>query len=66
LGRPDAQTGIRVIRQTPAVRALFLATIAFTLCGSFMAALYMLFALRDSASRPPSSASPSAAAASAP
>lgn len=43
----DAKTGIRVVWRTPAVRALFLAMIAFTLCGSFMAALYTLFALRD-------------------
>ena len=43
----DAKTGIRVVWRAPAVRALFLAMTAFTLCGSFMAALYTLFALRD-------------------
>ncbi|MEO8752514.1 MAG: MFS transporter [Casimicrobiaceae bacterium] len=43
----DAKTGIRVIRQAPAIRALFAAMVAFTLCGSFMAALYTLFALRE-------------------
>jgi predicted MFS family arabinose efflux permease len=43
----DAKTGIRVVWRASAVRALFLATVAFTLCGSFMAALYTLFALHD-------------------
>ena len=48
----DARTGVRVVWQIPAIRALFLAMVAFTLCGSFMAALYTLFALRDLALGP--------------
>jgi predicted MFS family arabinose efflux permease len=43
----DVRTGIRVVWRTPAVRTLFCAMTLFTLCGSFMASLYTLFALRD-------------------
>jgi predicted MFS family arabinose efflux permease len=43
----DARIGIHVVWRTPPVRAMFLATIAFTLCGSFLASLYTLFALRE-------------------
>ena len=43
----DARTGIRVVWAAPAVRTLFCAMTMFTLCGSFMASLYTLFALRE-------------------
>jgi predicted MFS family arabinose efflux permease len=43
----DVRTGIQVVFRTPAVRTLFCAMTIFTLCGSFMASLYTLFALRD-------------------
>jgi predicted MFS family arabinose efflux permease len=43
----DVRTGIRVVWGTSAVRTLFCAMTLFTLCGSFMASLYTLFALRD-------------------
>jgi MFS family permease len=43
----DARIGMHVVWRTPPVRAMFLATIAFTLCGSFLASLYTLFALRE-------------------
>ena len=43
----DVRTGVRVVWRTPAVRALFCAMTMFTLCGSFMASLYTLFALRE-------------------
>jgi len=43
----DVRTGIRVVWRTPAIRTLFCAMTLFTLCGSFMASLYTLFALRD-------------------
>jgi MFS family permease len=43
----DVRTGIRVVWQTPAVRTLFCAMTMFTLCGSFMASLYTLYALRE-------------------
>ena len=43
----DVRTGIRVVWRTPAVRTLFCAMTMFTLCGSFMASLYTLYALRE-------------------
>jgi Na+/melibiose symporter-like transporter len=43
----DVRTGIRVVWRTAAVRTLFCAMTMFTLCGSFMASLYTLYALRD-------------------
>jgi len=43
----DVRTGIHVVWSTPPIRTLFLAMTLFTLCGSFMASLYTLFALRD-------------------
>ena len=43
----DVRTGIRVVWKTPAVRTLFCAMTMFTLCGSFMASLYTLYALRE-------------------
>ena len=43
----DVRTGIRVVWRTPAIRTLFCAMTLFTLCGSFMASLYTLYALRD-------------------
>ena len=43
----DARTGICVVWRTPAVRTLFCAMTMFTLCGSFMASLYTLYALRE-------------------
>ena len=41
----DARTGIHVVWRDPAIRALFIAASTMTLFGSFMAALYTLFAL---------------------
>jgi len=43
----DVRTGIRVVWRTPAIRTLFCAMAMFTLCGSFMASLYTLFALSE-------------------
>ena len=43
----DVRTGIRVVWRTAAVRTLFCAMTMFTLCGSFMASLYTLYALRE-------------------
>ena len=43
----DVRTGIQVVWKTPAVRTLFCAMTMFTLCGSFMASLYTLYALRE-------------------
>jgi len=43
----DVRTGIRVVWRTPAIKTLFCAMTLFTLCGSFMASLYTLFALRE-------------------
>jgi predicted MFS family arabinose efflux permease len=43
----DVRTGIAVVWRTPAVRTLFCAMTMFTLCGSFMASLYTLYALRE-------------------
>jgi predicted MFS family arabinose efflux permease len=43
----DVRTGIRVVWNDPAIRALFLATSTLMLAMSFMASLYTLFALRD-------------------
>ncbi len=43
----DVRTGIRVVWRTPAIRTLFCAMTMFTLCGSFMASLYTLYALRE-------------------
>ena len=43
----DVRTGVRVVWHTPAVRTLFCAMTMFTLCGSFMASLYTLYALRE-------------------
>ena len=43
----DVRTGIRVVWRTPAIRTLFCAMTLFTLCGSFMASLYTLYALRE-------------------
>jgi predicted MFS family arabinose efflux permease len=43
----DVRTGIHVVWTTPPIRTLFCAMTLFTLCGSFMASLYTLFALRD-------------------
>jgi predicted MFS family arabinose efflux permease len=43
----DVRTGIRVVWRTPAIRTLFCAMALFTLCGSFMASLYTLFALSE-------------------
>ncbi len=43
----DVRTGVRVVWRTPAVRSLFCAMTMFTLCGSFMASLYTLYALRE-------------------
>lgn len=43
----DVRTGIRVVRDNPAVRALFVATAIMTLVMSFMASLYTLYALAD-------------------
>ncbi|MEO8137160.1 MAG: MFS transporter, partial [Betaproteobacteria bacterium] len=43
----DVRTGVRVVWRTPAVRTLFCAMTMFTLCGSFMASLYTLYALRE-------------------
>jgi len=42
----DVRTGIHVVWQAPAIRTLFCAMTLYTLCGSFMASLYTLFALR--------------------
>jgi len=41
----DVRTGIHVVWRDPAIRALFVAASTMTLFGSFMAALYTLFAL---------------------
>ena len=41
--------GIRVVWRNATVRALFLATATLTFCMSFMASLYTLYALSDSA-----------------
>ncbi|HYR00309.1 MAG TPA: MFS transporter [Casimicrobiaceae bacterium] len=41
----DVRTGIHVVWRDPAIRALFVAAATMTLFGSFMAALYTLFAL---------------------
>jgi len=41
----DVRTGIHVVWRDPAIRALFIAASTMTLFGSFMAALYTLFAL---------------------
>jgi MFS family permease len=43
----DVRTGIHVVWRDPAIRALFVASATMTLFGSFMAALYTLFALRE-------------------
>ncbi len=43
----DVRTGVGVVWRTPPVRTLFCAMTIFTLCGSFMASLYTLFALRE-------------------
>ena len=43
----DVRTGVRVVWRTPAVRTLLCAMTMFTLCGSFMASLYTLYALRE-------------------
>jgi predicted MFS family arabinose efflux permease len=43
----DVRTGVGVVWRTPAVRTLFCAMTMFTLCGSFMASLYTLYALRE-------------------
>jgi predicted MFS family arabinose efflux permease len=43
----DVRVGIHVVWRDPAVRALFVASATMTLFGSFMAALYTLFALRE-------------------
>lgn len=43
----DVRTGVRIVWRTPAVRTLFCAMTLFTLCGSFMASLYTLYALRE-------------------
>jgi predicted MFS family arabinose efflux permease len=43
----DVRTGVRVVWRTPAIRTLFCAMTLFTLCGSFMASLYALFALSE-------------------
>ena len=43
----DLRWGLHVVWRDPAVRALFLATATLTLCFSFMASLYTLYALRD-------------------
>jgi len=42
----DMRTGIHVVWRDPAIRALFVAAATMTLFGSFMAALYTLFALQ--------------------
>ncbi len=42
----DVRTGIHVVWRDPAIRALFIAAATMTLFGSFMAALYTLFALK--------------------
>ena len=42
----DVRTGIHVVWREPAIRALFIAAATMTLFGSFMAALYTLFALQ--------------------
>ena len=41
----DVRTGIHVVWRDPAIRALFVAAATMTLFGSFVAALYTLFAL---------------------
>jgi hypothetical protein len=41
----DVRTGIRVVWRDRAIRALFISSATMTLFGSFMAALYTLFAL---------------------
>ena len=43
----DVRTGVGVVWRTPAIRTLFCAMTMFTLCGSFMASLYTLYALRE-------------------
>ena len=43
----DVRVGLHVVWRNRAVRALFLATATLTLCFSFMASLYTLYALRD-------------------
>jgi predicted MFS family arabinose efflux permease len=43
----DLRWGLHIVWRDPAVRALFLATATLTLCFSFMASLYTLYALRD-------------------
>jgi len=43
----DVRIGIHVVWRAPAIRTLFCAMTLFTLCGSFMASLYTLFALKD-------------------
>jgi predicted MFS family arabinose efflux permease len=43
----DLRWGLHVVWRDPAVRALLLATATLTLCFSFMASLYTLYALRD-------------------
>ena len=47
----DVRTGIHVVWRDPAIRALFVAASTMTLFGSFMAALYTLFALTHSTRR---------------
>src|SRR5438552_10779515 len=43
----DLRRGLHVVWRDGAIRALFLATATLTLCFSFMASLYTLYALRD-------------------
>jgi MFS family permease len=43
----DLRRGLHVVWRDRAIRALFLATATLTLCFSFMASLYTLYALRD-------------------
>jgi MFS family permease len=43
----DLRWGLHVVWRDRAIRALFLATATLTLCFSFMASLYTLYALRD-------------------
>ncbi len=48
----DVRTGLHVVWRDPTIRALLLATGTLTLCFSFMASLYTLYALRDLALTP--------------
>jgi len=43
----DVRQGLRVVWRNRVVRALFLSTATLTLCFSFMASLYTLYALRE-------------------